>query len=86
MVFDRIMKDPEILAEFAFVYQLGLTELQLVKDMIHPTRVRVECEVSLKVKINVALCMLLVLHYIYCRTGKRNNFCLRFETTMRIKV
>ena len=57
MVFDRIMKNPEVLAEFVFIYHLQLCELQLIKDMIHPTRHRRPKEVCLEVhKLMLFIC------------------------------
>ena len=38
--FDCILKNPNVLAEFVYVYKLGLLEVVLIKDMIHPKRSR----------------------------------------------
>ena len=49
MVFERIMKNPDVLVEFVYVYGLGLREIHLIKDMIHPNRNREASETRLKV-------------------------------------
>lgn len=51
MVFERIMKNPDVLVEFVYVYDLGLQEIHLIKDMIHPDRNREHSETCLVVKI-----------------------------------
>ena len=49
MVFERIMKNPDVLADFVYVQNLGLSEIYLIKDMIHPNRKRDGSETRLAV-------------------------------------
>ena len=49
MVFERIMKNPDVLADFIHVHDLGLSEIHLIKDMIHPERKREDSETRLAV-------------------------------------
>ena len=82
MVFDGIMKDPNVLADFVFVYGLQLRELHLIKDMIHPTRRPKDA----RLEVHKSLCYWSASIYsvIVHRTGKEKSFFLRFAITIII--
>ena len=79
LVFDQIMKYPEVLADFVYVYKLKLREVHLIKDMIHPDRKRDDSGAKrLQVFKHAATVAIGYISHSFYRTEQKKNFFLRY--------